>query len=553
MSLAGVRERENGFRLANCPIAIVGLSGIFPEAPDVRTFWSNILSGADCTSEVPAGRWRIEDYYDPDPSAEDKTYCRRGGFIPDVEFDPIEFGLPPNSLEVTDVAQLLSLIAAKEALRDAGYADAGDALRERTAVVLGVGGGQKLLTPLTARLQYPVWHRVLRAAGLTEREATALVERIKLAYVPWVEASFPGMLGNVIAGRVANRLDLGGMNCVVDAACASSFAALKTAVSELVEHRTDLVISGGVDTDNSILMYLCFSKTPAFSRDERIRPFDATAAGTMIGEGLGMYVLKRLADAERDGDRIYAVIRGIGSSSDGRSKSIYAPLSSGQAVALRRAYQDADCDPGTVGLVEAHGTGTAAGDACELTTLHDVFGSAPRHAIGLGSVKSQIGHAKSAAGAAGLIKVALALHHKVLPPTIGVDTPAERLRDPDSPFYLNTTARPWCSPGSPGGVRSAPSVSAAPTTTWCWRSTAASTPGPTGCRPYPRRWSSGRTPRVSWRPDAASWSIGCAGRTGRPRWPGWSVRNPRRRRRPGWERSSPTHPRRRPRWPRRRS
>lgn len=443
---AGDRAR---FRLADQPIAIVGLSGIFPEAPDLARFWTNILAAADCTSEVPANRWRIADYYDPDPAAEDKTYCRRGGFIPDVEFDPLEFGLPPNSLEVTDVVQLLSLIVAKEALRDAGYAEADAALRERTAVVLGVGGGQKLLTPLTARLQYPVWNRVLRSAGLSEREATTLVEKIKLAYVPWVEASFPGMLGNVIAGRIANRLDLGGMNCVVDAACASSFAALKTAISELVEHRADLVISGGVDTDNTILMYMCFSKTPAFSRAERIRPFDSDAAGTMLGEGLGMYVLKRLADAERDGDRIYAVIRGIGSSSDGRSKSIYAPLSSGQAVALRRAYDDAACNPDSVGLVEAHGTGTAAGDACELTTLHDVFASAAPRSIGLGSVKSQIGHTKSAAGAAGLIKVALALHHKVLPPTINVETPAEGLRRPDSPFYVSACARPWLSAGTP--------------------------------------------------------------------------------------------------------
>ena len=443
---AGDRAR---FRLADQPIAIVGLSGIFPEAPDLARFWTNILAAADCTSEVPANRWRIADYYDPDPAAEDKTYCRRGGFIPDVDFDPLEFGLPPNSLEVTDVVQLLSLIVAKEALRDAGYAEADAALRERTAVVLGVGGGQKLLTPLTARLQYPVWNRVLRSAGLSEREATTLVEKIKLAYVPWVEASFPGMLGNVIAGRVANRLDLGGMNCVVDAACASSFAALKASISELVEHRADLVISGGVDTDNTILMYMCFSKTPAFSRAERIRPFDSDAAGTMLGEGLGMYVLKRLSDAERDGDRIYAVIRGIGSSSDGRSKSIYAPLSSGQAVALRRAYDDAACNPDSVGLVEAHGTGTAAGDACELTTLHDVFASAAPRSIGLGSVKSQIGHTKSAAGAAGLIKVALALHHKVLPPTINVETPAEGLRRPDSPFYVSARARPWLSAGTP--------------------------------------------------------------------------------------------------------
>lgn len=151
----------------------------------------------------------------------------------------------------------------------------------------------------------------------------------------------------MIAGRIANRLDLGGMNTVVDAACASSLAAVKAAVSELLEGRAEMMISGGVDTDNSPFTFLCFSKTPAFSPSQQTRPFDAQSDGMLIGEGLGMMVLKRLEDAERDGDRIYAVIRGIGSSSDGKFKSIYAPRPSGQSLAIRRAYQDAGFDPRT--------------------------------------------------------------------------------------------------------------------------------------------------------------------------------------------------------------
>ena len=426
-------------------VAIIGMAGIFPKAKNLREYWSNIINEVDCITEVPASRWKIEDYYDSNPNTPDKTYCKRGGFIPDIDFNPMEFGLPPNILEVTDVAQLLSLVVAKEALADAGYRDAEESIRQRTGVVLGIGGGQKLITPLTSRLQYPVWEKVLRSSGLSPDDTEKIVEKIKLAYIPWTENSFPGMLGNVISGRVANRLDLGGMNCVVDAACASSLSALRMALSELTEHRSDMMITGGVDTDNTIFMYMSFSKTPAFSPQGQIRPFDADADGMLIGEALGMMVLKRLSDAERDGDRIYAVIKGMGTSSDGQYKSIYAPRSSGQALALRRAYQDAGFAPETVGLIEAHGTGTLAGDPAEFAGLKQVFGenNPKKSYIALGSVKSQIGHTKSAAGAVSLIKVALGLHHKVLPPTIHVTRPNPKLEIEDSPFYLNTKTRPW--------------------------------------------------------------------------------------------------------------
>ncbi len=431
-------------RLAT-PIAIVGLSAIFAKAANLPEYWDNIVKKIDSITDVPLSRWNIDDYYDADPTQPDKTYCKRGGFIPDISFDPLEFGLPPNILELTDVSQLLALVVAKQALEDSGYGAASEEVRRRTGVILGIGGGQKLITPLTSRLQYPVWEKVLRSLGLREETIQAAIERMKLAYIPWEENSFPGMLGNVISGRVANRLDLGGINCVVDAACASSLSALQMAVSELTSGRVDMMLTGGVDTDNSIFMYMSFSKTPAFSRKNEIKPFDAESDGMMIGEGLGMLVLKRLPDAERDGDRIYAVIKGLGASSDGRYKSIYAPNSAGQELALRRAYESAGIVPSTVGLIEAHGTGTVAGDLCEVTTLNQFFreNNPLRQHIALGSVKSQIGHTKAAAGAASMIKVALALHHKILPPTINIQEPHPQLDIENSPFYLNTETRPW--------------------------------------------------------------------------------------------------------------
>jgi len=437
-------------KLSETPIAVIGVAGIFAGAHNATEFWDNIVRKIDCITDVPPTRWAIDDYYDPDPTAPDKTYCKRGGFIPDIDFNPLEFGLPPNILEVTDVSQLLALVVARDVLEDAGYGAGRTFDRDKVGVILGVAGGQKLITPLTSRLQYPVWRKVLKSSGLSDEDTEMIVEKLKLAYVEWKEDSFPGLLGNVIAGRIANRFDLGGANCVVDAACASSLSALAMAAGQLVERRADMMIVGGVDTDNSPFMYMCFSKTPALSKRGESRPFDADADGMMLGEGIGMALLKRLDDAERDGDRIYAVIKGIGASSDGKYKSIYAPRPAGQAKALRRAYADAGFAPTMIGMIEAHGTGTLAGDPAEFTALREVFNGENGHrqtvsarSIALGSIKSQIGHTKAAAGAAGLIKAALALHHKILPPTLNVTRPNPQLEIETTPFYVNTETRPW--------------------------------------------------------------------------------------------------------------
>ncbi|MBW1754136.1 MAG: acyltransferase domain-containing protein, partial [Deltaproteobacteria bacterium] len=264
----------------------------------------------------------------------------------------------------------------------------------------------------------------------------------------WQENSFPGLLGNVIAGRICNRLDFGGTNCAVDAACASSLSAVHLAVLELLSGRSDMVITGGVDMLNDIFMHMCFSKTGVLSPTGDIRPFSKNADGTVLGEGVGLFVLKRLKDAQRDGNKIYAVIKGMGSSSDGKSQSIYAPRAKGQLKALQTAYKEAGIDPATVGLFEAHGTGTSVGDAVEFQALNRLLENADKNEnrCALGSVKSMIGHTKAAAaGAAGLMKIVLALHHKVLPPTLKIDQPDPILNIHESPLYLNTQTRPWFS------------------------------------------------------------------------------------------------------------
>ncbi|WP_285899929.1 beta-ketoacyl synthase N-terminal-like domain-containing protein, partial [Frankia sp. R82] len=426
------------------------MSGLFPMARNHREYWQNVVDGADCTSEVPASRWDLDDYYDADPAAPDRTYSRRGAFIPDVEFSPLEFGLPPNQLEVTSTMQTLSLGVARDLLRDAGARDTAGRDADwydsgRTGVVLGTTGPVPLMHPLAARLSTPVLREAARSTGLTDADADEIVRRYTAAYAPWEENSFPGLLANVVAGRVANRLDLGGLNTTVDAACAASLSAVRLAIAELLDGRADTMITGGVDTENTIFIYMCFSKVQALSKSGTISPFSDDADGTLLGEGIGMLALRRLADAERDGNRIYAVIRGLGSSSDGRHKSIYAPRAEGQRVALDRAYTDAECSPDSVELFEAHATGTAVGDRTELTALGDLLRDASKETqfAALGSVKSQIGHTKGAAGTASLMKLALGLYHKVLPPTINVDRPNSAVDFGDAPFYINIANRPW--------------------------------------------------------------------------------------------------------------
>jgi len=429
-------------------VAIVGMGCIFPRSPDLRSYQRLLFHGDDAITDIPESHWSVADYFHADPKKPDHVYCKRGGFVSAVSFDPTEFGIPPSNLEATDTSQLLGLVTAQKALADCGYKNLDAFNRQKTSVILGVTGTQELVIPLGARLGHPIWRSALENSGVDPETTEQVIQKISDSYVSWQENSFPGLLGNVVAGRISNRLGLGGTNCVVDAACASSMSAIHLAVLELLSERSDTVITGGVDMLNDIFMHMCFAKTGVLSPTGDIRPFSKDADGTVLGEGIGMFVLKRLEDAERDSDRIYAVIKGIGSSSDGKSQSIYAPRAEGQLQALQTAYSQAGIDPATVELIEAHGTGTRVGDVVEFQALNRLFGKdgCNENRCALGSVKSMIGHTKAAAGAAGLMKVVLALYNKVLPPTLKVGQPDPKLNIHQSPFYLNTETRPWFAP-----------------------------------------------------------------------------------------------------------
>ena len=431
------------------PIAIIGIGGIFPEALNIKAYWNNILNKKDCIKEINdqwEGFWKAEDHYSPDPSAPDKTYAKKAGFLPEIAFDPMAFAIPPINIEAISQAHLFALLVAKQAFDDSGILNYQN--REKIGVVIGGGETGNTAFFLGTRTEYTQWKKVLKNFGLPEEMASLITEKLKNLYPDWQENSLPGFLSNVTAGRICNFFDLSGSNYSLNAACATSLAAVRVAMSELNERSCDAVITGGVGTDNSIVPFMAFTKTPVISKSGCSRPYDAKADGMMLGDGIGFVILKRLEDAERDGDKIYAVIKGIGSSSDGKTGSIYAPDIRGQVKAMMRAYENADCSPATVGLIEGHGTATVVGDFAEFQSMSEVFGTSDiaKHSIALGSVKSQIGHGRVSAGAASLTKTVMALYHKILPPTIHVEKPNPRFDMENSPFYLNTEPRPWFRP-----------------------------------------------------------------------------------------------------------
>ncbi|HTU20930.1 MAG TPA: beta-ketoacyl synthase N-terminal-like domain-containing protein, partial [Gemmataceae bacterium] len=421
-------------------IAIIGMACFLPGANDVRTYWENVLGRVNAITEVPLDHWDWRLYYDANPKTRDKICSKWGGFLADMPFDPLLFGMPPNSLTSIEPVQLYALEAVRRALADAGYSDR-PFDRERTAVILGAGGGAaQLAISYSFRSYLPMLATV---PGLKDKAADIL-RQAETLLPDWTEDSFPGILINVIAGRVANRFNFGGPNFAIDAACGSSLAALYAGVRELEMGTSDLAVVLGADTVQNPYTYMAFSKTHAFSPRGRCSTFDEAADGIVISEGVVAVILKRRVDAERDGDRIYAVIKGVGASSDGRDKGLTAPRPEGQLRALKRAYAKANISPARVEFVEAHGTGTVVGDQTEVASLGRILresGAAPRSCI-ISSVKSMIGHTKCAAGLAGLVNATLALHHKVLPPLL-VEKPSSKAKFEESPFFLNTEARPW--------------------------------------------------------------------------------------------------------------
>ena len=440
---------ESEVSLVRGDIAIIGMSCIFPKAEDIDTYWQNIISKVDAIIDVPPDRWDTDTFFDPDPNAEEYLHCKRGGYLPaSLPFNPLAHGVMPVVLEGAEPDQFLLLQLVHDALEDAGYLNNIDG--KRTEIIAGkgnyLGAGHANLIQRRIVAEQTIGIIQDLHPEYTDDELRAIKKELRECLRNFNSETAPSLVPNITTGRVSNRLDFMGPNYTVDAACASSLIATDLAVKDLLTKKCDLAVAGGVHVCNDLPFLMLFEALHAVSETSQLRPFDNKADGTLTGEGIGVIVLKRLEDAERDKDRIYAVIKGVGTSSDGRATSVVAPRVEGGELALRRAYEMANIDPKTVELIEAHGTGTVVGDASEIEILTRVLGlrdteSPPRSA--LGTVKSMIGHAMPASGMAALIKTTLALYHKILPPTLHCEEPNPKFEMEKKSFYINTETRPW--------------------------------------------------------------------------------------------------------------
>jgi acyl transferase domain-containing protein len=440
------------------PIAVVGVGAIMPGAPNGQAFWSNIKNGVYSITETPPERWDPTLFYDPDPSVPDKTYSNIGGWVREFDWNPMAWKLPvpPKVSDQMDVGQQWSVAGSRMALLDAGWPE-WNVDPERVAVIIGNAIGGEKHYESNLRIEYPLFAQALEATSafgsLPADVQAALVEQCRQEFLrdrfTITEDTMPGELANIIAGRVAALFNFRGPNFTTDAACASGLAGMTAAVQGLQSHAYDAVITGGVDRNMGVSAFVKFCKIGALSATGT-RPFDAGADGFVMGEGAALFVLRRLADAERDGQHIYGVIVGMAGSSDGRGKGITAPNPVGQKLAVERAWASANIDPTTAGYVEAHGTSTRVGDAAELTTLTEVWTKAGAEpgTVALGSVKSNIGHLKAAAGTAGFFKAVRSLDEKVITPSLNFRDPNPNVDWSSIPFRVNTELREFPQAGN---------------------------------------------------------------------------------------------------------
>lgn len=429
-------------------IAVVGMACRFPGSRDALAYWDTIRTGRVCFTAITEDRWPHRLFRSPAEGRDSaSSYAGKMGVIEGIyDFAPEAFGLPPRRVAVMDPQQRLVLDLTRAALEDAGYA-VRRLPNERTGVFVGssvVEHRQLATMRLQARQLFNgAFGNVAPPDAEYQERAVEGLPRID-------EYTMVGNLGSMLASGVAQAFDLRGPAFTADAACASSLVALHQAVLNLRAGCCDVAIVGGaylsLVPDNLVV----FSRIGALSRSDRCRPFDADADGFVLGEGGGVLVLKSLEAAQRDGDRIQAIIRGVGVASDGRGQGPMTPRVEGQRGALEAAWSDAEISPSTLGYVEAHGTATAVGDATEITALNEELEKSKSDArCALGSVKANIGHTMSAAGMAGLIKAILVLTHKTFPPQPSITTLRAELDSPASRLFVPRVEQAWTTTGAP--------------------------------------------------------------------------------------------------------
>jgi acyl transferase domain-containing protein/acyl carrier protein len=392
-------------------IAIIGVSGRFPQAPTLGQFWENLREGRDCIREIPPERWDYREYYDPDKESQGKSYSKWGGFLDEVDrFDPLFFNISPREAAMMDPQERLFLETVWHTLEDAGYTKA-----MLSDLPVGVFAGV-------------MWGQYQLFAGPVQGNTMA-----------------PGSSFAAVANRVSYFLNLHGPSMAVDTMCSSSLTAIHLACDSLRKGESKLAIAGGVNLSLHPNKYLQLSQGRFTASDGRCRAFGEGGDGYVPGEGVAAVLLKPLREALADGDRIYAVIKATAINHGGKTSGYTVPNPNAQGQVISEALQRAGIDPRTITYVETHGTGTALGDPIEVAGLVKAFGAhtQARSHCALGSVKSNIGHLESAAGMAGLVKVLLQMQHRMLVPSLHSDPPNPHIRMAGTPFYVQRELTRW--------------------------------------------------------------------------------------------------------------
>lgn len=429
------------------PIAIVGMSCRFAGAPTLQDYWRMCLEGRDAFGRVPPDRWDADFFTTTNARDADRSYAPTGAFIENIrEFPAVALQIPPRRVEVMDPQQRMAIEVGLEAIEDFGSTP--KQMPERTAVFMGVTAVE-YRTLMNARTV-----AMLAASGHLGDNADP--EAI-LAGVENVVTARPftasGVLANMVACAVAQELGLQGAAFTVDAACSSAIIALYDAVAHLRSGNVDAALAGGCFVNITPESHVGFSRIGAMSRQGKCLPFDSRADGFVQGDGCGIVVLKRLEDAIRDGDRIYATIDGLAANNDAGLAGPMAPVTESQTKVIRDAWKDSKRDPALLGYIETHGTGTLAGDKAEFDGVVAAIGDQVQHAA-IGSSKANIGHTMSAAGIAGVIRAALSAYTGKIPPLAGFEAPKDDLGIEDTSFYIPKEAREWNAPDRVAGVSS---------------------------------------------------------------------------------------------------
>ncbi|WP_299983457.1 type I polyketide synthase, partial [Desulfobacula sp.] len=440
----------------NDEIAVVGIGCTLPDADDPDSLWENILNKKYSISQIPKSRFDHDLYYDPDKSAEDKTYTTLAGHIDQFEFEWERFGYAQGKEKRLSRSQKMVLQTAYKAVENAGFLGEDNRLLcddpARTAVIIATCLSNELGNDLQLKYWYPELVSMMEKTDEYQTLSDNEKEEVKQALMEGIEGEnkgydpVHGMLLNIEASRIARHLGIRGANYVVDAACASSVTALDAATDELLSGEHDQVIVGGVNTNLTPEAFIGFAKMGTLSQVGSF-PFDERADGFILGEGSVVFVLKRMKDAIRDKNRILGVINSIGSSSDGKGKAIAAPNPKGQVLSVQRCFENIrpGISPEDIGFIEAHGTSTTIGDQVELETLNSIYKNAN---AGISSIKSQIGHLLGCAGSAGLLKALLTINKGILPPNGRFETLSKNHDLKGSSLFIVKEPKEWKSEGN---------------------------------------------------------------------------------------------------------